>query len=134
METSLKETTLTVINEETNLASNLQLSNLPTFRSVVLLNYCTTTMQKHTGKDGALIKICIDALYTTSWWPRWCTGTIQFFSSGSKLTPFLCKLCEQIFFCFVHQHGTNANHLLGTSRKDFFKNLVQHVHAIPGTL
>ena len=24
---------------------------------------------------------------------------------------FLCKLCEQIFFCFVHQHGGNANHL-----------------------
>ena len=23
----------------------------------------------------------------------------------------LCKLCEQIFFCFVHQFVGNANHL-----------------------
>ena len=30
--------------------------------------------------------------------------------SGSLL-PFLCKLCEQIFLCLVHQHGGNANHL-----------------------
>ena len=28
-----------------------------------------------------------------------------------ELTPFLCKLCENIFFCFVHQYGGNANHL-----------------------
>ena len=49
----------------------------------------------------------IDGLHVTSWRPCWWTGTIRFFSSGSL---FLCKLCEQIFFCFVHQHGGNANH------------------------
>ena len=47
----------------------------------------------------------------TSWQPCWWTGTIRYFSSGSSL-PFLCKLCEQIFFCFALQHGGNANHLL----------------------
>ena len=29
-----------------------------------------------------------------------------------EVTSFLCKLCEQILFCFVHQHRSNANHLL----------------------
>ena len=55
----------------------------------------------------------LERLYTldvTSWRPCWWTGTIRFFSCGSSL-PFLCKRCEQIFFCFVHQHGGNANHL-----------------------
>ena len=52
----------------------------------------------------------IDGLHVTSWGPCWCTGTIKFFSSGTKL-PFLCKPYEQIFFCFVPQHGGNVNHL-----------------------
>ena len=52
----------------------------------------------------------IDGLHVTSWQSFWWTGTIRFFSSESLL-PFLCKLCEQIFFCFVHQHGGNTNHL-----------------------
>ena len=42
--------------------------------------------------------------------PCWWIGTIRFFSAGSLL-PFLCKLCEQIFFCFVLQHGDNVIHL-----------------------
>ena len=35
---------------------------------------------------------------------------IKFFSSRSLL-PFLCKPYEQTFFCFIHQHGGNTNHL-----------------------
>ena len=51
------------------------------------------------------------------------TGAIRFFSSAKKkkkkkkkiweLTAIFMQilLCEQILFCFVHQHGGIANHL-----------------------
>ena len=46
-------------------------------------------------------------------WRHW--NVVRFYrlfslSSGGSL-PFLCKLCQQIFFCFVHQHDGDANHL-----------------------
>ena len=52
-----------------------------------------------------MLRTVVDVLHVTSWRPCWWTGTIRLFSSGSS---FLCKLCEQIFFCFVHQNGGNA--------------------------
>ena len=45
-----------------------------------------------------------------------------------ELTPFLCKLCEIIFFCFVHQHGGNANHLL--TREDEHRPLLKGTFSI----
>ena len=54
--------------------------------------------------------MAFDGLHVTSWRSCWWTGTMRFFSSGSYL-QFSCKLCEQIFFCFVHQHSGDVNHL-----------------------
>ena len=42
----------------------------------------------------------IDGLYVTSWRPCWCSP--------------LGETTKQIFFCFVHQHGDNANHLFNS--------------------
>ena len=35
----------------------------------------------------------------------WCTEQCSKTSFGN-LTPFLCKTCWVIFYCFVHQHGS----------------------------
>ena len=62
-----------------------------------------------------------------------------FFSSGSYL-PFLCKLCEQIFFCSVHQHDGDANYLLLKFLFSFIPfNLIRHLGSnsiaeLPGTV
>ena len=65
----------------------------------VLLN---TNLIKNTS-----FAFTFDGLYVTSWRPCWCTVTIRFFS---------CKLYEQIFFYFVHQHGGNTNHPYATRK------------------
>ena len=44
-----------------------------------------------------------------------------------ELTAILCKLREQIFFSFVHQHGGNAHHLL-VNLLNFV--IISHYHCV----
>ena len=74
----------------------------------------------HTGMVLTKKSLIIDGLHMMSWRPCWWTGAIRFFSSGSSL-PFLCKLCEQIFFCFVHPWWKTSQDLQGSLK--IFKDL-----------
>ena len=54
----------------------------------------------------------IDGLHVTSQWPCWCSRNNKIFFLWDLTSIFMQTTYEQIFFCFVHQHGGNANHLL----------------------
>ena len=93
-------------------------SHLRTIWTWQWLRRCAERCENRLGINGNSASLLgqIYRLLMTSWRPCWWTGAIRFFSSDSSLL-FLCKLCEQIFFCFVHEHGGSENHLY-LSRRD----------------